>query len=288
MSTEMSELYAVGHGVSVPTVRGYSGGKERCVSAGSPGSKRRIGSGIKGKKVSGNLSPLNCTKLNFTREVVQERSPHTITYSQTKLDNVFDPCILPPADPSARTIKRKSHPILPKKHNCVRKETTTILPPINSTRYSMGQITQHHVEDLIQDVPASRTDFLTQLHGGVKSVHRPNAKKGTIQLGDVEYNVPLQASYPNQPNEWCKSIDPSPVNKITKGRPQWTGLPQPIEVLYTDIHMVCYCTMQPPPAMEWSEEQINPVDTGDTNQPLAHHYHNDGVVDKNKEYIKIG
>ena len=225
----MSELYAVGHGVSLPTVRGYSGGKERCVSAGSPGTKRRVGSGIKGKKVSGNLSPLNHTKLNFTREVVQERSPHTITYSQTKMDNIFDPCILPPSAVCVRA-KRKSHPILPKKHNCVRKETATILPPIDSInpKYSTGQITQHH--DLIQDVSASKTDFLTQLHEGVQPVHRANAKRGTIQLGNVEYNVPLQASYPNEPNKWCKSIDSSIVNKITKGRLQWTGLPQPIEV----------------------------------------------------------
>lgn len=234
MSTEMSELYAVGHGVSVPTVRGYSGGKERCVSAGSPGTKRRVGSGTKGKKVSGNLSPLNHTKLNFTREVVQERSPHTITYSQTKMENIFDPCILPPAHPSAVCVraKKKSHPILPKKHNCVRKETTTILPPIEciNPKYSTGQIIQHHVEDLIQDVPASKTDFLTQLHEGVRPVHRANAKRGTIQLGDVEYNVPLQASYPNEPNKWCKSIHSSIVSKITKGHPQWTGLPQPIEV----------------------------------------------------------
>ena len=230
--SEMSELYAVGHGVSVPTVRGYSGGKERCVSAGSPGTKRRSGSGIKGKKVSGNLSPLNHTKLNFTREVVQQRSPHTITYSQTKLDSIFDPCILPPAQTLAASgkTKRKGHPVLPKKHSCVHKETSTILPPIDSPRYSTGQIKQHQVEDLIQDVPASKTDFLTQLHEGIMPIHRVNAKRGTIQLGDVEYNVPLQASYPNEPNEWCKSINTSLLNKITKGRPQWTGLPQPIEV----------------------------------------------------------
>ena len=234
MSTEMSELYAVGHGVSVPTVRGYSGGKERCVSAGSPGTKRRSGS-AKGKKVSGNLSaPLNHTKLNFTREVVQERSPHTITYSQTRLDSVFDPCILPPAQPPVASIrtKKKSHPMLPKKHNCVHKEMSFILPPIDSPRcISTGEVKPlHHVKDLIQDVPATKTDFLTQLHEGTKPVHRTNAKRGTIQLGDVEYNVPLQASYPNEPIKWCKSVDTTPVSKITKGRPQWTGIPQPIEV----------------------------------------------------------
>jgi len=39
--------------------------------------------------------------------------------------------------------------------------------------------------------------------------------------------------------------------------------------------------------MEWSEEQINPVDTCGTNQPPAYHY-KDGMVDENKEYIKIG
>lgn len=45
--------------------------------------------------------------------------------------------------------------------------------------------------------------------------------------------------------------------------------------------------MQPPPALEWSEEQTHPIDP---NQLASQPFNNDDdeIVDENKEYIKIG
>ena len=236
MSTDLTELYAVGRGVSLPTVRGYSDGKERPSSRiGTPCSRRCESAtkrpGSSQRRVSGSLSPFDSTKLNFAQEVVQERSPHTITYSQTSLNGIFDfPSV-------TKTAKQKlfdwgkDQVIFPKKHSCILKEAPTVLPPI-------GQHTEGHIKpkqrhqsnnlyDFTQDF--QKANFVTQLHDGVKPV-KPNATQGTIQLGDVEYYIPLQSSYPTEPNEWCKSIDASPVKKITKGHTKWTGLPQPVEV----------------------------------------------------------
>ena len=239
MSTEETELYAVGRGVSVPTLRGYSGGKERPSSRiGSPCPKRstsatgKRAAGSLQRKVSGSLSPFDSTRLNFTHEVVQERSPHTVTYSQASLNGIFD-------FPSAtRTTKHKSlewgkgQVIFPKKHSCVLKDSPTVLPPIS--QYTEGHIKprqqqNNNLHDLTKDVPIT-ADFVTQLHEGLRPVHKPNNIRGTIQLGDVEYHVPLQSNYPTEPNEWCKSIDTAPLKKITKGHAKWTGLPQPVEV----------------------------------------------------------
>ena len=243
MSTDLTELYAVGRGVSVPTVRGYSDGKERPSSRiGSPCPKRcpsaiakRAGSPQ--IKVSGSLSPFDSTRLSFAQEVVQERSPHTITYSQTSLNGIFD---FPPV---TRTSKHKlldwgkDQAIFPKRHSCMLKDGPTVLPPIgqnNERRKPKKQLLSNNLHDLTrQDFP-SKADFVTQLHEGLKPVHNANTTQGTIQLGDVEYHVSLQSSYPTEPNEWCKSIDASAsVQKITKGHAKWTGLPQPVEVRMT-------------------------------------------------------
>ena len=235
MSTDLTELYAVGRGVSVPTVRGYADGKERPSSRiGSPCPKRCPSATTKRAgspqiKVSGSLSPFNSTRLCFAQEVVQERSPHTITYSQASLNGIFE---FPPV---TKTTKHKSldwgkdQAIFPKRHSCVLKEGPTVLPPIgqsNERCKPKQQLSNNPLLDLTKDVP-SKADFVTQLHEGLKPV---NTTQGTIQLGDVEYHVPLQSSYPTEPNEWCKSIDTSSVQKITKGHPKWTSLPQPVEV----------------------------------------------------------
>ena len=237
MSTDLTELYAVGRGVSVPTVRGYSDGKERPSSRiGSPCPKRCTSAtanraGSPQIKVSGSLSPFDSTRLSFAQEVVQERSPHTITYSQTNLNRIFDS--FPPV---TKTTKHKSldwgGSIFPKRHSCVLKDGPTVLPPIgNNERHKPKQQLSNNLYDLTKqdDVP-SKADFVTQLHEGLKPVHKANTTQETIQLGDVEYHVPLQSSYPTEPNEWCKSIDASSVKKITKGHAKWTGLPQPAEV----------------------------------------------------------
>lgn len=241
MATDLTELYAVGRGVSVPTVRGYSDGKERPSSSigsriGSPCTKRcasatkRIGSPQ--IKVSGSLSPFNSARLSFAQEVVQERSPHTITYSQANLSGIFDfPSVTKTAKHKSLDLG-KDQVIFPKKHSCILKDSPTVLPPIGQHSEEHIKPKQHsssNLYDLTQDVP-SKVNFITQLHDGYKPVHKPNTAQGTIQLGDVEYHVPLQSSYPTEPNEWCKSIDASSVKKITKGHPKWTGLPQPVEV----------------------------------------------------------
>lgn len=242
MSTDVTELYAVGRGVSVPTVRGYADGKERPSSRiGSPCPKRcasatrRVGSAQ--RRASGSLSPFDSSRLNFAQEVIQERSPHTITYSQASHDGIFD---LPSA---TKTPKHKSFDlakdqvIFPKKHSCVLKDAPTVLPPIG--QYTEGRIKaprqqqSSNLHNLIQELDAPiKADFVTQLHDGLRPLHKP---QGTIQLGDVEYHVPLQSSYPTEPNEWCKSIDVSPVKKITKGHTKWTGLPQPVEVWHYQL-----------------------------------------------------
>ena len=239
MSTDLTELYAVGRGVSVPTVRGYSDGKERPSSRiGSPCPKRCLSAtkrvGSPQIKVSGSLSPFNSTRLSFAQEVVQERSPHTISYSQTNLNRIFDfPSV-------TKAFKHKSldwekEVIFPKRHSCVLKAAPTVLPPIDQNNRKCikpKRLQSNKLHDLTQDFP-SKADFVTQLHAGHKPVHKINAnttQQESIQLGDVEYHVPLQSSYPNKPNEWCKSIDASPVKKIAKGHAKWTGLPQPVEV----------------------------------------------------------
>lgn len=249
MSTDLTELYAVGRGVSLPTVRGYADGKERPSSRiGSPCTKRCSSAtkraGSPQRKVSGSLSPFDSARLNFAQEVVQERSPHTITYSQASLNGIFDfPTV-------TKTTKHKSFEwgkdqvIFPKKHSCVLKEGPAVLPPIGQCtegRMKPKQQLSNNLYNLTQDVPI-KANFVTQLHDGVKPVHKPNATQGTIQLGDVEYHVPLQSSYPNEPNEWCKSIDASPVKKITKGHTKWTGLPQPVEVRdYQPLSIILIC-----------------------------------------------
>ena len=238
MSADLTELYAVGRGVSVPTVRGYSDGKERPSSRiGSPCPKRCLSAtkrvGSPQIKVSGSLSPFDSTRLSFAQEVVQERSPHTISYSQTSLNRIFDFPSVTKA-PKYKALDWEKEVIFPKRHSCVLKDVPAVLPPIgqNSKRCIKPKRQQSNkLHDLTQDVP-SKADFVTQLHEGHKPVHKPsgNATQESILLGDVEYHVPLQSSYPNEPSEWCKSIDASPVKKFTKGHAKWTGLPQPVEV----------------------------------------------------------
>lgn len=242
MSTDLTELYAVGRGVSVPTVRGYSDGKERPSSRiGSPCPKRclsatkRAGSpqGKVSAMVSGSLSPFDSARLNFAQEVVEERSPHTITYSQASLNGIFDfPSVTKaPVKPHKSFDWAKDQVIFPKKHSCILKYAPTVLPPIGQCIEERvkpkQQLSNNPLYDLTQDVPI-KADFVTHLHEGLRPVH---ATQGTIQLGEIEYNIPLQSSYPTGPNEWCKSINvSSPVKRVTKGHTKWTGIPQPVEV----------------------------------------------------------
>lgn len=235
MSADVSELYAVGRGVSVPTVRGYADGKERPSSRiSSPCTKRCVSAtkraGSPQRKVSGSLSPFDSTRLNFAQEVVQERSPHTITYSQASLNRIFDFSTVTKTSKHKSLDVGKDQVIFPKKHICVLKDGPTVLPPIGQyTEPAHFKLRQQQSNNLTQNVPV-KADFISQLHEGFKPVHKPKDTQEIIQLGDVEYQVLLQSSYPAEPNEWCKSTDVSPVKKVIKGHAKWAGLPRPVEV----------------------------------------------------------